>query len=92
MDWLRKMYFPEEPPQYPEESTVYLLPEYETVKETEKYVKKNFDRIFCSELWGWDTDEKNWPAKRNYKIFTEWFDIKFSCMAFDMANYPVVKD
>ncbi|MDZ4808055.1 MAG: hypothetical protein SGI96_07260 [Bacteroidota bacterium] len=92
MDWLRKMYFPEEPPQLSGESTVYLLPEYETVKETEKYVKKNFDRIFGSELWSWDTEEKNWPAKRNYKLFTEWFDIKFSCMAYDMANYPVIKD
>ncbi|MDX2046913.1 MAG: hypothetical protein SFU87_09005 [Chitinophagaceae bacterium] len=68
LDWLRKIHFPEASPQLHEEPNVYLLQEYETDKEAERYLKQNFDRIFGSELWGWDMDEKNWPANRAYKV------------------------
>lgn len=89
MDWLRKISFPEPPPQPGFEFTMYLLPEHETEKEGLNYIKKNFDRIFCSELWGWSMDEKTWPAGRTYKMFTQWFEVKMQCMVYDMADYPL---
>lgn len=92
LDWLRKIHFPQEPPQLQDEPNVYLLPEYETEKGAETYIKENFDRIFGSELWGWDIDEKNWPANRTYKMFKEWFDAKMQPMIYDMGNYPLEKD
>lgn len=92
LDWLRKIYFPEESPQLYNEQNIYLLPEYDTEKESSNYIKKNFDRIFCNELWGWDTDEKKWPANRTYKMFTEWFEVKPQRMLYDMANYPLEKE
>jgi hypothetical protein len=91
-EWLRKIYFPEQPRQLQDERNIYLLPDYESEKEIKKYLKKNFDRIFCSELWGWNTDEKTWPANRTYKMFTEWFDVKIEYMLYDMANYGIERE
>jgi hypothetical protein len=91
-DWLRKIYFPEVPPQLCEEPNLYLLPDFETDRETEEYLKNNFNRIFGSELWGWNTDEQNWPANRTYKMFKDWFEVKMQCMVIDMANYPLEKE
>ena len=91
-DWLRKISFPEEPPAKPEENTIYLLKEQETNKGVTKYLKKNFDRIFCSELWAWDMDESNWPKNRTYKQFTEWFEVEMHCMVHDLEKYPVNKE
>jgi hypothetical protein len=41
----------------------------------EKWLQRNFDRIFQNELNDWHTDEKDWPQKRTFKIFLEWFGI-----------------
>jgi hypothetical protein len=92
LDWLRKIHFPKEPPALRQEPAIYLLPEYESGKEAEIFLKQNFDRIFCSELWGWDLDEKNWPANRTYKMFKEWFDVKMQCLVYDIANQPLESD
>ena len=90
--WLKKIYFPETPPQKLEENKIYLLQENDTEKDLTKYLKKHFDRIFCSELWSWHTDEKDWPQNRTYKMFIEWFEVEIHCMIHDMERFPVDKD
>jgi hypothetical protein len=91
-NWLRKIHFPEEPPAKLEENSIYLLQEQETNEDVTKYLKKNFDRIFCSELWAWDMDENNWPKNRTYKMFTEWFEVTTHCMLYDLEKDPVNKE
>lgn len=65
------------------EATVYLLPDYETVQEIEKWLKKNFDELFTEQLFQWYTDEGMWPQNRTYKMLGEWFEYSFHTMIFD---------
>ena len=79
-------------PELPVEHTIYLISEKDSDKETVKWLKKNFDKIFINELESWITVEKYWPTNRNYKMFCEFFDIEFHSMVMDMEKEPVIKD
>ena len=92
LEWIKKIYLPQQPPVLKHEGNIYLVPEYESEKGVIKFLKKNFDRMFCSELWSWDMYENKWPSNRNYKVFTEWFEIKLLPMLYDMGNNPLRKE
>lgn len=75
-----------------DESTVYLVQEQHTDADIQKWVKKNFDRIFIHELHAWITDETCWPKKRTYKMFTDFFEVTCHGMVMDLENELVIKD
>jgi hypothetical protein len=90
IDWVKK--FGDEAP-YPieaDDSTVYLLHEKAGKDELLNWLKKNFDKVFQKELELY-IDQKSWPTNRNYKMFTEWFDIKFHFELFDFEAFPIDK-
>jgi hypothetical protein len=68
------------------ESDVYLLPDYETVEEMEKWLKKNFDRIFSEQLNNWYVDDSLWPQKRNFKMFQQWFSCSLHTLVWDTQH------
>ena len=74
------------------ESTVYLLEEKQSNEEITEWLKENFDKVFQKELEAWIADEKKWPRNRTYQVFTNWFDVKFHSMIYDLEDYPVDKD
>jgi hypothetical protein len=74
-----------------EESTAYLLPEYEDDSEMEKFLKKYYPIIFEEQLNGWWVDPEDWPANRNLKTFKDWFDFEFHCIVFDLIEEPIQK-
>ncbi|MDA3883625.1 MAG: hypothetical protein PF481_10105 [Bacteroidales bacterium] len=71
-------------------SNMYLIDE--DVDDCEKWLQKQFDTFFTIELEDWHTTKKNWPKKRSYKMFKEWFTINFSNMVYDMKKRPVIKE
>jgi hypothetical protein len=73
------------------ESTVYLLPDFELEEDMEKWLKKNFDQIFCDQMNNWYTDEVCWISKRTYKLFKEWFDFSLHTMIMDTLEDPIEK-
>ncbi|MDE3182092.1 MAG: hypothetical protein KGM16_01625 [Bacteroidota bacterium] len=81
-----------EAPQFPMENTIYLIGEKDSDKETTNWLKKNFDKIFINELEYWITDEDYWPKKRNYKMFTDFFQLEYHSMVMDLEKEPVIKD
>jgi hypothetical protein len=81
-----------EMPVFPLENTVYLIGEKDTDKETTGWLKKNFDKIFINELEGWITDENYWPKNRNYKMFTDFFEVEYHSMVMDLEKEPVIKN
>jgi len=87
-DWLIKLY-PEDG--YPEfmESSIYLV--NDEIDDLEAWLKKKFDKFFMFELENWHTFKKEWPQKRNYKMFKQWFQVELSTMVFDMEKKPVSK-
>jgi hypothetical protein len=74
------------------ESSIYLIRDMSTDEEKEAWLQKKFDSIFQQELASWYGDEKQWPKKRTYQMFREWFDISFQSFIYDVEDYPVDKD
>jgi hypothetical protein len=89
LDWINALY-----PDMAEdgnETTVYLVKERDSFEDTEKWLKRNFNDIFENELNGRHTDENDWPQKRTYKLFTEWFDTEIHTMVDDIEEGPIRK-
>ena len=92
LDWLQQMEGNTLFPQKIEDDNIYLLEEKDTNEEIESYLRKNFDKIFMAELRLWYEDEKLWPAKRDYKMFREWFDVAYHSTVYDLEDFPVDKE
>ncbi|UAM99007.1 hypothetical protein K8354_04065 [Polaribacter litorisediminis] len=43
------------------------------------------------ELEEWYSIKKEWPKRRNYKMFKEWFHIDISTAVYDLEKKPVSK-
>lgn len=87
-DWLFNLY-PEDG--FPEfiDSNIYLV--NDKIDDLEAWLKKKFDKFFMLELENWHTNKIEWPQKRTYKMFKQWFQVELSTMVFDMEKQPVSK-
>jgi hypothetical protein len=88
-DWINAIYH-EDPVKEVDEANVYLVDD--NIDDVEKWLKKKYDKFFTMELEDWHMNKKEWPQKRNYKMFKEWFRIDISTMVYDMENRPVYKE
>ena len=91
LDWINSIY-PDSPVESTNEGTIYLIKEKDSNVAIEKWLKKNFDNIFINELNDWHTDEKDWPQKRTYKQFKEWFDVEIHSMILDLEETVIKKE
>ena len=90
-DWINYV-DPEFPVIDNEEATTYLIKEMDTRQKIENWLKKNYDQIFVNELNNYHTAEADWPQKRTFKIFKEWFSYDISTLIVDMLDKPIVKE
>ena len=70
---------------------VYLLPDFETIEEMEKWLKTNFDDLFTDQMNNWWTDENSLVQNRNFKMFKEWFDFSMHTMIWDTLEEEIEK-
>lgn len=87
-DWLFNLNPEDEYPEFKERS-IYLV--NDEIVDLEVWLKKKFDKLFMFELDAWNTNKKEWPQKRTYKMFRQWFQVELSTMVFDMEKQPVSK-
>ena len=66
------------------ESKTYLAKEL--FDDAEKQMRKHYKAIFEFELEGVWLDENDWPQKRTFKIFCEWFDYEVSDIVIDLLD------
>jgi len=71
------------------QSNIYLVDD--EIENTDRFIKKQFDAFFESELEAVHFDEENWPTKRTFKMFKEWFQFSFTPMVYDMEDRPIYK-
>lgn len=90
-DWLTFLDRDDKNFSFDNDHDVYLLPDFEDILHMEKWLKKNYDSIFCDQLNNWYTDENLWPQIRSFKIFKEWFDYSLHTMIFDTQNGEINK-
>lgn len=74
-----------------QEGEIYLLPDYETVEEMEKWLRKNFDEIFCEQLFNWHMDESAWVKNRTFQLFGQWFQYSLHTMIWDTVPGAIKK-
>ena len=67
---------------------VYLLPEYGHDDELADLLADYYDLIFEEELRCWWTDEKDWPAERDFETFDKWFEVEFRSGFLDLMDAP----
>ncbi len=72
-----------------QEANTYLLDE--NINDMEKWLQKKFDVFFKMELAEWHPIKKEWPMKRTYKMFREWFEVSLSSSVYDMVKEPIYK-
>lgn len=93
-DWINGIY-PEDSPATindDDQGTIYLVKERVSNDATEKWLSRNFDDIFVNELNNWHQDENDWPEKRTFKMFKEWFTYDIHSMVLDMEETEIDKD
>jgi hypothetical protein len=66
------------------ESKTYLVKE--NFGDAEKVIKKHYKEIFEEELEGIWIDENDWPQKRDWKLFNEWFNFEISDWVMDLVD------
>ena len=92
--WLRSLPDPEDASlaEINEDSSVYLVPEYEDDSEKEKILKMMYEEIFEEQLEDWWRDEKDWPKNRNLSLFKKWFDVEFHSVVIDLVDGELVSE
>jgi len=85
IDWNNRLY-PDMPMEEKiiGESKTYLINQLFT--SADKALKKYYKEIFETELEGVCTDEAEWPQKRTFKLFNEWFNYEISDWVYDLSN------
>lgn len=74
------------------EFTSYLIEEETYLGDAKQALKKHWKYIFENELFGVCTDDAMWPKRLTWKMFTDFFEVKFSTMVFDLLDDAVYKE
>jgi hypothetical protein len=69
------------------EHTVYLVEDItDYLVDVEAIVAPYFEFIFEEELNAWHRLESDWPARRDFATFLEWFEVKYHSMVLDLCR------
>jgi hypothetical protein len=90
-DWLNNTFKDDEPIWEADENNIYLIREMISNEDVKKWIKKNFDGLFINELSDWCRDQSDFPKKRTYKLFCDWFEVEVHSLVFDLEEFPVTK-
>lgn len=72
-----------------EDGTAYLLPDYSYDNEQDEILVRFYELIFEEQLAGRWPDENDWPPKRNFALFSKWFDVQFHSLVIDLVDAPL---
>jgi len=89
LDWYSNLNPEEDFDEDIKKTKTYLIDD--SINEPEKWLKKKFDTFFKMELDEWHVNKKEWPQKRNYKMFTLWFRVEISENIYDLEKKPILK-
>ena len=73
------------------ETSAYLVKFRQTRADTEKWLKTNFRAIFENELNERHQGEEDWPKKRSFKMFNEWFEFSAFDVVYDIEEDEIGK-
>lgn len=88
-DWYAHLYPDDDLQEASQKANIYLIDE--TIDDVEKWLKKKFDKFFMMELSEWNNNKKEWPQRRSYKMFKQWFNVEISEEIYDLEKKPILK-
>jgi hypothetical protein len=68
---------------------IYLVEEVELQPDPGPALRKHFKAIFEQELASWHLDQNAWPPIRDFKTFSEWFDVELRSMVVELPGTPI---
>ena len=92
LKWARSLDASGIEPDPQDEQTVYLIPPVELPEDEQAVLKAVFKEVFARELFAWHTDEAQWPKRRTYKMFCEWFKIEIHTIVEDLCSVAIYDD
>jgi len=72
--------------------TAILLPHFDDDRDSLKYIKSIYPKIFELELDSWSSDKRAWPKNRNYSLFCKWFKIELHSEVLDFEDGYIEKE
>ena len=72
-----------------DDRTVYLVPVFEDDEQAEEVLSRVYETLFDNELFGWHTEEADWPQDRSYDLFLEWFEVEMDSVVEDLSAVPI---
>jgi hypothetical protein len=73
-------------------TTVYLVDDLETPAAERRMLRRVFPLIFEAELAAWHLNESDWPQRRDFKAFQEWFAVEIQSEVFDLGSRQIQVD
>jgi hypothetical protein len=74
------------------EQTIYLFPSFDDDVQGKRILRKHYQVIFESELEAWHLLEDDWPQKRTYALFLNWFEVSFHSMVEDLGSGSILDE
>ena len=90
-DWLKGL-FKEAPMAELDEHSVYLIRELNSEADFNRWLSKNYQKLFEHELNNWYTEPSAWPQDRSLSLFKAWFELEFNSMVFDLERTKIEKE
>ena len=70
----------------------YLLDEMDDLSDQTRVLRKYWKDIFEAELEGWMRFPEDWPEKRTYREFKQWFEVEIIEMVWDIGRKGLYTD
>lgn len=66
--------------------TVLLIPRFDGPSQAKAYIREISRTLFEAELASWGIPESDWPTDRGFATFSQWFNVEFHSLIFDMLQ------
>ncbi len=74
------------------EPTVYLTDEIADNAALTRTLRRHYVQIFEYELSNWHLVKKDWPRKRDFRTFQDWFDVRISTIVLDLSKRSITHE
>ncbi len=68
------------------EGNIYLINEVDEESDFTSSLQSSWQQMFENELAAWDEFGDHWPSDLSLELFSEWFEVCYQIMAFDMSD------
>jgi hypothetical protein len=58
----------------------------------ESILRKYFKQIFDEQLLAWHLIEEDWPSRRTFSLFQNWFEAEVGDLVLDLSNHDLRHD